>query len=296
MKTVKRAAAAILAAVTTTAMAASISPAFAYENQDMAKEEFVQSFNEGIDRKCAQYLIDNGCALDEAMDIMDTYMEGLAMMEEQPMARATTPGHYYSNTGLASTEHFVLVIATTPDCPIDESKIKVSASNKLVSTTKESMTLVPSYESNASYVALGFESGYTKWSHTISLGGVNAFSSSTARSVAKIEIAPINSTVNTEAKLYNTISMSVEMDENQIPNDVFAYETYAKGDVNHDGIVNKADSTLLLQFLAEQTALDITYADGSNHYSFVTNVAAADFNLDGIVSMVDLVKLDQYLA
>ena len=91
--------------------------------------------------------------------------------------------------------------------------------------------------------------------------------------------------------------MSVDMaEEEAIADDVFAYETYAKGDVNHDGLVNKADSTLLLQFLAESSTLDIKYADGSNHYSFVTNVAAADFNLDGSVSMIDIVKLDQYLA
>lgn len=297
MKTIKRATAAILAAVSTAAMAASMAPVFAYEDQGIAKEDFVNSFNEGIDRKCAQYLIDNGCALDEAKGIMDTYIEGLAMMEEQPMARAASAGHYYSNTSLAPTEHFVLVIATTPDNPIEMASIKVSAKNSHIATTADSISPMFGYDKNADVFSTTFKGAGTNWRHTIDLEGVKAFSSSTARSVARIEIAPISSYINTEANLYNTISMSVDMaEEEAIADDVFAYETYAKGDVNHDGLVNKADSTLLLQFLAESSTLDIKYADGSNHYSFVTNVAAADFNLDGSVSMIDIVKLDQYLA
>lgn len=294
MKIIKRATAAILAAVSTAVMASSMAPAFAYEDQGIAKEKFVNSFNEGIDRKCAQYLIDNGCALDEAKDIMDTYMEGLAMMEEQPMARAASAGHYYSNTSLAPTEHFVLVIATTPDRTIDEAFVKVSAKNSLVTTTEDSATLMPAYESNVDYFKLSFSEGALQksWTHTLHLQSIRAFSSSTARSVERIEVTPISSAINNEANLYNTISMSVDTGDDY----VFAYETYAKGDVNHDGLVNKADSTLMLQFLAESSTLDIKYADGSNHYSFVTNVAAADFNLDGSVSMVDIVKLDQYLA
>ena len=290
MKTVKRATAAILAAVTTTAMAASISPAFAYENQDMAKEEFVQSFNEGIDRKCAQYLIDNGCALDEAMDIMDTYMEGLAMMEEQPMARAASNGYYYSSTNLAPTEHFALIIAVTPAYSANKVTIDVSANASLLSSTDSHFEY--SYCSNyVNTVTHEYESANNMWNHSVRLSGINPSPQTEACSVIRYPIVP-GVGVTTET----AIRQNILFDVSTISNSEFALETYAKGDVNHDGMVNKADSTLLLQFLAEQTALDLTYADGSNHYSFVTNVAAADFNLDGIVSMVDIVKLDQYLA
>lgn len=45
MKTIKRVTAAILAAVSTVAMVSSMAPAFAYENQVLAKEEFVNAFN-----------------------------------------------------------------------------------------------------------------------------------------------------------------------------------------------------------------------------------------------------------
>lgn len=53
-------------------------------------------------------------------------MDGLAMMEEQSMARATSTSCYYSNTGLAPNEHFVLIIATTPDCTDYQANIKKS--------------------------------------------------------------------------------------------------------------------------------------------------------------------------
>lgn len=116
----------------------------------------------------------------------------------------------------------------------------------------------------------------------------------TACPVAKIGIKPYSS-ITSEVQLFNQIAIYLSYNEED-EDYMFTYQIYAKGDVNHDGLVNQADSTFMLQYLSENTALDIKYVDGSNHYSFVTNVAAADFNLDGIVNMVDIVKVDQYLA
>ncbi len=298
LKKSKRAVAAVIAAVSTAAMAASMAPAFAYEDIAAAQEAFVNSFDEGTDRDCAQYLLDNGCALDDAKDVMEHYMNGKAMTEANSMARSTSANQYYSNTTLASTDHFVVLISATPDRYLELATIKIYAYNSLVSSSENGISLNSNYCNNASDCSVSFKGTGSIWRHTIDLEGVSARSSSNACQVARIAVDPVSSTINNEAKLYNAISMSVESDgENDVNDYMFAYETYAKGDVNHDGVVDDQDSTMLLQFLAEKiSSFDITYADGSNHYSAVTNAAAADFNLDGLITLVDLTMLTQYIS
>jgi hypothetical protein len=112
---------------------------------------------------------------------------------------------------------------------------------------------------------------------------------STAHEMVRYPVSP-ESTVTTEYQLYQHVEFSTTGDYG------ITYETYARGDVNHDGVVDADDSKLLMQYLVRLDTLDITYADGSNHYSFVTNTVAADYSLDGIVSILDVTQLDRYLS
>ena len=78
-------------------------------------------------------------------------------------------------------------------------------------------------------------------------------------------------------------------------NVAISHEIYALGDVNHDGIVNEADSTLLLKYAMGSEDLNITYADGSNHYSYITNPMACDTTQDDIVDVSDVVLLNKFI-
>ena len=74
-------------------------------------------------------------------------------------------------------------------------------------------------------------------------------------------------------------------------------ETYALGDVDHNGVIDAQDQTYLSQFLVGKIdGFNFTYSDGSNHYSFATNGLAADTNQDDVVDMLDAIQLNKYIA
>ena len=84
---------------------------------------------------------------------------------------------------------------------------------------------------------------------------------------------------------------------NPISGSSVAMETYALGDVDHNGVIDAQDQTYLSQFLVGKIdGFNFTYSDGSNHYSFATNGLAADTNQDDVVDMLDAIQLNKYIA
>ncbi len=289
MKSLKRTIASLTAVLTTAAMAMSAAPAFAYEDITAAKAEFVNSFNDGIDREVAQYMINNGYTLEEAKNAMKMYMDGLAIMETSSNARTTSGNYYYSTTHLANSNHFALLIAVTPAYTANKVDLTLNALESMITST-DSSYIVPNY---ASYVGTTETYYYTennKWCHEITLKNITAKNDTTACAAVRIPITPTSLITSENALLQN-----LSLDITTISNYTFALETYASGDVNHDGKINLSDYTLLSQYIVEAETLDIVYADGSNHYSFVTNAMAADFNCDGVVNFLDLTNLDKYI-
>ena len=292
MKTIKKLTASVLAVASAAAMTATMAPAFAYEDTAAAQAAFINSFDEGIDQKVAKFLFDNGYTLTEAQDAMDIYVNGLAMMETSANAsnaRAVSNNYYYNSSAIAPTEHFALVIAATPAYTATKVTIDVIASSGLV-TSSENYFMYSSYSSYVNSVDHEYAEANNQWDHCAVLRGITAKSDPVACAALRYPITPGNS-IATESALRQCLTFDVST----ISNYEFALETYARGDVNHDGYVNQTDSTLLLQFLVESETLDITYADGSNHFSYVTNVMAADYNLDGIVNLADATQLNSYL-
>jgi hypothetical protein len=289
----KKFVASVLAVASITAIGSTMSPVLAYERLEEQQELFVNAFEEGIDRDVAQYLLDNGYSLEEAENAMDIYMDGLEAMNASSTTSTTTTDRYYNTSDIAKTEHFVLAIATTPDSSCSAATIQVSLDPDFLESSDDAFIL-PSYESyvDTATSSYGFNKKTGKWVHTTSLSGIDAMDTSTAHGMVRYPVSP-KSTVTTEYQLYQNVGFS----SMSMPNDYgITYETYARGDVDHNGVVNSTDSTLLMQFLVQRNTLNITYADGSNHYSFVTNVMAADYSLDGIVSILDVTQLDRYLS
>jgi hypothetical protein len=118
----------------------------------------------------------------------------------------------------------------------------------------------------------------------------NALSYTTAEPVLRYKITPTSSAKN-ESAVYGGITFTDRLSTGDLD-----YETYALGDVDHNGVVNSADYTYLMDFLLmKRDDFDFTYSDGSNHFSFATNGLAADTTQDNAVDIRDASQLNAYL-
>lgn len=104
-------------------------PAYAAEYDAVQKEEFVSSFSDAETKQVAQYLVDNGLSLEESKDLMKTYEKGLAIiaresensgiamydLEDSADEEIHIDAPFYSETNLASTDHYIAVINTNVD-------------------------------------------------------------------------------------------------------------------------------------------------------------------------------------
>ena len=100
-----------------------------------------------------------------------------------------------------------------------------------------------------------------------------------------------DSTPTSENALYKSISFS------QVNQGGAEIETFALGDVNHDGVVDAQDQSYLTKFLiGSVNDFDFKYSDGSNHFSYATNGLAADVNQDNVVDMLDAIQIGKYVS
>ena len=102
---------------------------------------------------------------------------------------------------------------------------------------------------------------------------------------------PINITSSANIKTEAALNKQVEIFSNSEKRDV-VFETYALGDVNHDGLVDAADVTYLSNFLlGKENNFEFTYSDYSTHYAGLTNIYASEVNTDDQISLADLIVL-----
>ncbi|MDD6270031.1 MAG: dockerin type I repeat-containing protein [Oscillospiraceae bacterium] len=292
MRTLKKATATLLAVATTAVSFDTMYSVSANECVMSAEEaQLMNTFNEDIEKDIVRYLFENGCSISEVEDMMDRYMEGKQIREFEQRSsnsRIALNAYYYNTTKIAPVDHFVTVIVTDPTQSEETLTVNINGNSNSVTSNNYS-ALCYAYNSK---VEMNDVFRADKWRHSTMFTDLEALTNTEATPLAKYKIFPAGNT-NTEAKLYNSISMTYSAMNND--NLILAYETYARGDVNHDGEINSVDSTYLLEYLVNQNTLNFTYIDGSNHYSFATNVLAADTNLDGSVSMIDNVYLNRYL-
>ena len=105
-------------------------------------------------------------------------------------------------------------------------------------------------------------------------------------------LVKVGTGINTfsESDLRNSISM---VDTSHVGG--FKMHTFALGDIDHNGIVNEADSTYLMKFLV-LLSLEFSYNSGTDDTSSLMNIAAMNFNLDDKIDLEDAVSLNRYIA
>lgn len=133
----------LTAGVSALAMAATLSatsvPAFAAEFESMEAQEFVNSFENSDTRTVAQFYLENGLSLNELKDIMETYEEGLVLLEQNHPTSASTrstgstvtfTGEYYNNNRKANSAHYAVITNDYTDAYVS-ANILVSMSSSV---------------------------------------------------------------------------------------------------------------------------------------------------------------------
>ncbi|MBQ8824964.1 MAG: hypothetical protein IJZ64_07025 [Ruminococcus sp.] len=301
MKFKNKVVAAVSATIMTAGMVMSSVPAFA-GSEEM---DFINSYN-GTAREIAQYVIGEGCTIEEATEIMDIYLKGEAELEGDNSGISTYADgdtsteelpKYYSDINLAQTEHYILIIATDCVYPQEEVNFRFNGSTTNVIVPNDN-----SYRKCFSYSSKEFDistslsyssSDNRKWTYNMYIQEVpNLSDVTTAQPLIAFPIEK-GSRTSTEFELNKNIEFSYY---SKTGDNAFAFETFALGDVNHDGSVTNADSTLLLRYLNKtQPDFKLDYKDGSNHYSAVTNFVAADFDKNNKINLADVIYINKNL-
>lgn len=287
----------LTAGVSALAMAATLSatsvPAFAAEFESMESQEFVNSFENPDTRTVAQFYLDNGLSLDELEDIMTTYEEGLIILEQNQSTSASTrsagstvtlTGDYYNNIRKANSSHYAVITNDYTDAYVS-ANILVSMSSS-VSCYSTNVTFKGNYGDDLS-------SAVSSNKKNVSISGfVNPSSKTISEAMATFQL-DIGSAPS-EASVYSSLSCTVNYNSLNGKDAKFSLNTYALGDIDHNGIVNSADSTLASQFLVHLvTSIQFDYSDVGDDIASQIFTLAFDVNMDGKIDITDSVEINK---
>ena len=245
--------------------------------------ETVPSPEDPVD-ELVTYLQENGVSEEDIADIVDLYIAGSA---QASATKLDVP--YYNANNLASTQHYV--IAITPDTASFPKNITID-----LYATPKTTVLYDQSKNRTTGSDLSLDEEDSPISSTIN--GTNymkysymMYTLNPPVSSMALFTVPINVASGANIKSESALNKQVELLSNGSKRHV-VFETYALGDVNHDGLVDAADVTYLSNFLlGKENNFEFTYSDYSTHYAGLTNIYASDVNTDDQISLADLVVL-----
>lgn len=269
-----------------------------FNEQAIAEQQFVNSFSDETTREVAEYYLNGGLSLEETADMVKIYEEGVEQMSISTQSGDVT-APYYSTSKLCGTKHYVAVIEALPQYDVNEVfDITLNTRFLKCDPAVDKFTCFPYTESSFAYSDYAFVFKSTASSTTIRTNvTANAKTNGTeaenkvAEPLVRFRLHYGDSTPTSENALYKSISFS------QVNQGGAEIETFALGDVNHDGVVDAQDQSYLTRFLiGAENDFDFKYSDGSNHFSYATNGLAADVNQDNVVDMLDAVQIGKYVS
>ena len=300
-KTIKKAIAGISALAMTVAMSATTIPAFASEYEAIDAQEYVNSFENPETREVAQFYLDNGISGDELKDMMSTYEEGLALLNSEQIdesgialtsaSDSTTVvlgkgKNYYNGTRMANSNHYAVITNDRPKANVVGNFI-VSTSNAVsYDIATHPHTLQSGYEN------LGFST--SKNQQQLIIAGTLE---SDSESVEAIVTFPFTAgTATSEAKLRSGFTLSSNFNSMNGVDGSYSMNTYALGDLDHNGIVDSADYTLASRFLVSLiNKIDFNYKDVGPGVASAIFILAFDVNMDGQIDLSDAVGINKII-
>ena len=300
MKLRNKVVAAVSATVMTAGMVMSSVPAFA-GSEEM---DFINSYN-GEVRQWAQYVIDEGCTLEEAQELVDSFIEGEKAFREESNASSGIStcadgsgeeydeelGYYYDRENYAPSKHYVAIISEEPSIAIGRLNLYFDGVNSRVLAPKENSYRACFKYSSMISIKDDLNPKNGLWDYTLSVTGIDSVESLTS---TPLLIFPIEKGVKslTENDLHKNINFSCMMS----PEDgVFAFETFAMGDLNHNGKVTYADTYLLEKYLIGVEP-DLNYTGGVSPYAKAVKLVASDVDQNDKISLSDVIYLNKFIG
>ncbi|MCI5845314.1 MAG: dockerin type I domain-containing protein [Oscillospiraceae bacterium] len=256
----------------------------------ISKNQFLSTFSDSNLQQVASCCLEEGLSVNETSALMETYQIGLEQIQAES---EVLPSPYYNTSALCDTKHFIAAIVIDPSQALDEIFDLVINNSRLTYNDGDAFLCFPYTQSQytASFNSRIPANLVTASTTTIRTDvTANALSASTSEGVLRYKVNPTSNTTS-ERTLYGSISLN-----DRLGNGNIAFETFALGDVDHNGVVNAVDVTYLTDFVTfNRSDFNFIYSDGSNHYSAATNGLAADTNQDNAVDIRDVAQLNQYL-
>lgn len=258
----------------------------------LAEKRFIDFYSKKGEEKAAKFLVDNGIELTEAKRMVDMYIEGKQLRAEQENKILTTKGknrteelpEYYSSTRLSGQPHYGVIAYSD----------------------NTAYTYYPYFSIgySAYYQNFSFPLNIKYWKNNItqySIGTSNpielSYKIQTAAEPAVLFDIPfsVGSWATKESDFYSHSTFS-----NPNYPGKFEYETYVRGDINHDGWVDSLDYSFIFEYnIQTKTEYDLRDQYSSNSHAPTANVArlinklAADMDRNGAIELNDLIMISQ---
>lgn len=305
MKFKSKVVAAVSATVMTAGMVMSSVPAFA-GSEEM---DFINSYN-GEVRQWAQYVIDEGCTLEEAQELVDSFIEGEKAFREESNASSGIStcadgsgeeydeelGYYYDTENLALSRHYVAIISTRPNDAFDNVKFTFSGrTTKIIAPAEDSYRLCFGNVNKIPEVidSLSYPTSEKIWNYKVEIPQIKSSEKNFSNVVM---IIPMNiakgANIGNEEALNNSIECSCSSENSE---GKFLFETFAMGDLNHNGRVTLADTYLLEKYLIGVDP-DLEYKDKPSSYCKSVKLVASDVNQDNSIALSDVILLNKFIG
>ena len=243
------------------------------------EEKFVAEYaNDSEEMKIADYVINSGISESDAELAMQIYEDGARNADDMDFTNV----NYYSNSNLASTQHYMLPLFYSKGLAYDDTaRIKLNTS---MVTYGGSYTL---FDDLGDYIE-DLSCGYSESSSTFR---INLMAKAAPSGIYyKVSEFPISYTNNIHNEWDGKNKFTVDNTSS------FEYHVYAIGDVDHNGVVDSTDSLYILKYVVGSTDLGFDYLNCKSNISGVVNREAADYDNNGDITVSDVVALNKYLA
>ena len=265
------------------------------------EEKFVAEYaNDSEEMKVADYVINSDISLCDAESLMSSYEIGLANAD----FTETFSGNdtiinmnrvFYSDSNLSKNQHYFVLIAHDGTADVDAlGEIRYNNSNISFGENPVARVFNQGYnvilnKKNSNAV------NYLKMTANICQTTQERIPTGVFDTPFEILPAASNNGVSTELKLHNQINFKCNFTDSNNGNDTqLSFETYARGDFNHDGKLTEDDVTYVMKILVG-TYSDIVFHfnDKDNNTSKIVTYLAADADRDNDLTVADAVWMNK---
>lgn len=302
-KFIQKTVAGVSALAMTAALSATAVPAFADEYEAVQAQNFVDSFVDENENAIAQYCVENCESLDEAAELMELYEEGCALrVAEQTNDAISTAssnnhhinGAYYSGTNVASTPHRVVLFEMNTAAAMKGS-IQITWNHGLVScdpikNTKDGFKSEKTHSLHAF-----FETNEETGEEYLDINGRIKNTTGAVSLMCRFGIDVFPKATSEAAVLSAFVLDARGMFSTNGKDSNFELHTYALGDFDHNGVVDAADASYMLELITYHK-ISFSYDSYNASISSSVCVLAADANEDGIVDLGDVQYVNNHKA